>query len=212
MTSNKKIRVAIVGLGFGAEFIPIFQRHPNAEMYAICRRDRKELDAVGDRFGVAKRYTSYEELLKDPDAYSPGDLALITLVKIVALVVAASAAFRGGRVFPATFIGVAIGMFAAAVIPGFPLALAVACGIIGMLLVAARDGWISLFIAAAVSGDIGLLPYLCVIILPAWLLVSRAPELRVIPKKPSDEEPHAEAAPRRRGSRRPAPEGEGDTA
>jgi predicted dehydrogenase len=35
-----KIRVAIVGLGFGAEFIPIFQRHPNAEMYGICRRNR----------------------------------------------------------------------------------------------------------------------------------------------------------------------------
>ena len=65
--SEKKIRVAIIGLGFGAEFIPIYQRHPNAEMYAICRRDKKELDAVGDRFGIAKRYTSYDELLKDPN-------------------------------------------------------------------------------------------------------------------------------------------------
>ncbi len=46
MSSDKKIRVAIVGLGFGAEFIPIYQRHPNAEMYAICRRNQKELDAV----------------------------------------------------------------------------------------------------------------------------------------------------------------------
>ena len=31
----KKVRVAIVGLGFGAEFIPIYQQHPDAEMYAI---------------------------------------------------------------------------------------------------------------------------------------------------------------------------------
>ena len=37
----KRIRVAIVGLGFGAEFIPIFQAHPDAEMYAICQRNRK---------------------------------------------------------------------------------------------------------------------------------------------------------------------------
>jgi predicted dehydrogenase len=65
--SDRKVRVAIVGLGFGAEFIPIYQRHPNAEMYAICRRDRKELDACGDRFGIEKRYTSFEEMLKDPD-------------------------------------------------------------------------------------------------------------------------------------------------
>jgi predicted dehydrogenase len=62
-----KVRVAIVGLGFGAEFIPIFQAHPNAEMYAICRRNKTELDKVGDRYGIAKRYTSYEELLKDPN-------------------------------------------------------------------------------------------------------------------------------------------------
>ena len=39
MPADKKIRVAIVGLGFGAEFIPIYQNHPNAEIYAICRRD-----------------------------------------------------------------------------------------------------------------------------------------------------------------------------
>ena len=66
MASEKKVRVAIVGLGFGAEFIPIYQSHPNAEMYAICRRNRKELDACGDRFGVAVRHTSYDDLLKDP--------------------------------------------------------------------------------------------------------------------------------------------------
>ena len=62
-----KVRVAIVGLGFGAEFIPIYQNHPDAEMYAICRRNRKELDATGDRFKVAKRYTDYDDLLKDPN-------------------------------------------------------------------------------------------------------------------------------------------------
>ncbi len=27
---NKKINIAIVGLGFGAEFRPIYQRHTNA--------------------------------------------------------------------------------------------------------------------------------------------------------------------------------------
>jgi predicted dehydrogenase len=59
-TDSKRIRVAIIGLGFGAEFIPIYQRHPNAEMYGICRRDKKDLDAVGDRFGIKTRYTSYE--------------------------------------------------------------------------------------------------------------------------------------------------------
>jgi len=64
--SQKKINVAIVGLGFGKEFIPIYQRHPNANMYAICQRTREKLDEVGDQFGVTKRYTSFGELIQDP--------------------------------------------------------------------------------------------------------------------------------------------------
>ena len=151
------------------------------------------LGLVGGPITMFKGLDQMGELLADPDAYSAGDLALIVVIKLAALVVAASAAFRGGRVFPATFIGVAIGMLGHALIPGLPLGLAVACGLIGMLLVATRDGWLSLFMAAAVSGDIALLPWLCVIILPAWLLVTRAPELRIAPK-PAEAHP-AEARP-----------------
>jgi predicted dehydrogenase len=67
MPTDRKVRIAIVGLGFGAEFIPIYQRHPHAEMYAICRRNRRELDETGERFGIKARYTTYDELLKDPN-------------------------------------------------------------------------------------------------------------------------------------------------
>ena len=63
--SNRKINVAIVGLGFGAEFIPIYQRHPNAHLYAICQRNPKKLDTIGDAFGVNNRYTEFRDLLKD---------------------------------------------------------------------------------------------------------------------------------------------------
>ncbi len=62
-----KFRAAIVGLGFGAEFIPIYKRHPHAEMFAICPRNRDSLDRIGDAFGIERRYTDYAELLKDPD-------------------------------------------------------------------------------------------------------------------------------------------------
>ncbi len=66
MAGEKPIRVAIVGLGFGAEFIPIYQKYPGAEIYAISRRDRKGLDECGDRYGISTRYTDYRDLLKDP--------------------------------------------------------------------------------------------------------------------------------------------------
>ncbi len=65
--SDKKIKIAIVGLGFGAEFIPIYQRHPHAEMYAICQRNPEKLGQIGHAFKIPKRYSDYRELLKDPD-------------------------------------------------------------------------------------------------------------------------------------------------
>ena len=65
--STPKIRIALAGLGFGAEFNPIYLAHPNAEIAAICQRNPDKLKEIGDRYGIAKRYTSYEEMLKDPE-------------------------------------------------------------------------------------------------------------------------------------------------
>jgi predicted dehydrogenase len=62
-----KVRVGLIGLGFGAEFLPIYQAHPDAEVTAICQRSREKLDAVGDRFGIQARYTSFEDVLADPN-------------------------------------------------------------------------------------------------------------------------------------------------
>ena len=52
---RNKINVAIIGLGFGAEFIPIYQRHPNANLYAICQRNPEKLNEIGDAFGIEKK-------------------------------------------------------------------------------------------------------------------------------------------------------------
>src|SRR5690606_6873669 len=67
MMQKKVINVAIVGLGFGAEFIPIYQKHPNANMYAICQRNPEKLNEIGDHFSIEKRFDNYDELLKDPE-------------------------------------------------------------------------------------------------------------------------------------------------
>ena len=67
MAQDKKVRVAIIGLGFGAEFIPIYQNHPHVEMYAICQRNKEKLNQIGDAFGVETRYTEYADVLKDPN-------------------------------------------------------------------------------------------------------------------------------------------------
>jgi len=57
----------MIGLGFGAEFIPIYQAHPQAEVAAICRRNEAEMNKVGDQFGIGKRFTRYEDVLADPE-------------------------------------------------------------------------------------------------------------------------------------------------
>src|SRR5712664_2396337 len=104
----KKIRVAIVGLGFGAEFIPIYQAHPNAEMYAICRRNKGELDKCGERFKIKTRYTKFEDLLKDPNVdavhinspipdHAPQSLAALNAGKHVACTVPMATTVDGCR-------------------------------------------------------------------------------------------------------------------
>ena len=64
---SKTVNVAMIGLGFGAEFIPIYQSLPNANVQAICRRNESELHKVGDQFGIEKRYTDYDDVLADSD-------------------------------------------------------------------------------------------------------------------------------------------------
>ncbi len=64
---DRPVHVALVGLGFGAEFIPIYQAHPHARLVAICQRSRDKLDRIGDAFGIERRYTRYADLLRDRD-------------------------------------------------------------------------------------------------------------------------------------------------
>ncbi|BDZ65011.1 ion channel protein [Agromyces mangrovi Wang et al. 2018] len=137
------------------------------------------LGAIGGPITLFKGLDELQELTKDAADYDAWQLAGIVGVKIVALLIAAAAGFRGGRIFPTIFIGGAIGILAVAVVPAIPLPVAMAAAVLGVCLVVVRDGWLSLFIAIVVVGDIALLPMLCVLILPGWLLVARLPEMRV---------------------------------
>ena len=142
------------------------------------------LGIIGGPITLFKGLEQTGELLEHPDDYSPQQLALFTAVKVVALLIAASAGFRGGRIFPAVFIGVAFGLLGYALIPGLPISLAVACGTLGIVLAATRDGWIAIFVGVALCGDMAVLPLLCLIVLPVWLIVTKAPELVVHVREP----------------------------
>ena len=64
---NNPINVAMIGLGFGAEFIPIYQALESTNVYALCRRNEDELNKSADQFGVEKRYAKYDDVLADPN-------------------------------------------------------------------------------------------------------------------------------------------------
>ena len=64
---KEKVRVALVGLGFGAEFIPIYRHHPGVESLIICDANRAILDAAGDKFEIGRRTTELSSILEATD-------------------------------------------------------------------------------------------------------------------------------------------------
>lgn len=139
------------------------------------------LGALGGRETLFKGLEEMKEVSAHVADYSNGDLALMALVKLAALLVAAAAGFRGGRIFPAVFVGVAAGWAVVGVFESAPPAVVVASGVLGITIAATRSGWLSLFLAAAVVPDIELMPILLIATLAVWLLVAERHELRADP-------------------------------
>lgn len=137
------------------------------------------LGVLGGPITLFKGARQTAELIRDHAGFSLWALLLLIGIKLAALVISAAAGFRGGRIFPAIFIGAAVGVAAHAIMPAMPLGLALACGVMGVVLPVARDGWVALFIAVVLVGDATVLPVLCIAVLPAWLMVSRAPEMLI---------------------------------
>ncbi|ANF30538.1 ion channel protein [Leifsonia xyli] len=140
------------------------------------------LGALGGPVTMFKGLSQMNELVTNRADYSTWQVAAIVLIKLAALLVSASALFRGGRIFPSVFIGAAVGVLANALVPAVPLQVAVAAGVLGMTVAAARDGWVAIFVGVAVTQNLIILPILCLAILPAWLMVTRAPELLITPR------------------------------
>ena len=132
------------------------------------------LGAAGGHITLFKGLEEMQQIALS-QTLTAGDFLLIALVKLAALVIASASGFRGGRIFPAVFVGVALGFMLHAHVEAVPAAITVSCAILGMTLVVTRDGWLSLFMAAVVVPDTTLLPLLCIVMLPAWLLLAGKP-------------------------------------
>ncbi|EEV2160748.1 ion channel protein [Escherichia coli] len=145
------------------------------------------LGVIGGPVSLFKGLDEMQQMVAN-QAFSTSDYFLLAVIKLAALVVAAASGFRGGRIFPAVFVGVALGLMLHEHVPAVPAAITVSCAILGIVLVVTRDGWLSLFMAAVVVPNTTLLPLLCIVMLPAWLLLAGKPMMMV--NRPKQLPPH----------------------
>ena len=145
------------------------------------------LGVMGGPVSLFKGLDEMQQMVAN-QAFSTSDYFLLAVIKLTALVVAAASGFRGGRIFPAVFVGVALGLMLHEHVPAVPAAITVSCAILGIVLVVTRDGWLSLFMAAVVVPNTTLLPLLCIVMLPAWLLLAGKPMMMV--NRPKQQPPH----------------------
>lgn len=145
------------------------------------------LGVIGGPVSLFKGLDEMQQMMAN-QAFSTSDYFLLAVIKLAALVVAAASGFRGGRIFPAVFVGVALGLMLHEHVPAVPAAITVSCAILGIVLVVTRDGWLSLFMAAVVVPNTTLLPLLCIVMLPAWLLLAGKPMMMV--NRPKQQPPH----------------------
>jgi len=150
------------------------------------------LALIGGQITLFRGFDEMKLLALSSDSLSLGQLLAITLSKLAALVIAAACGFRGGRIFPAVFVGVSLGIMLHNHVDSVPAAITVSCAVMGLVLVVTRDGWLSLFMAVAVVPDLKLLPILCIVMLPAWLVLAGKPLMLVI----RTESPSQDDAPR----------------
>lgn len=145
------------------------------------------LGVIGGPVSLFKGLDEMQQMVAN-QAFSTSDYFLLAVIKLAALVVAAASGFRGGRIFPAVFVGVALGLMLHEHVPAVPAAITVSCAILGIVLVVTRNGWLSLFMAAVVVPNTTLLPLLCIVMLPAWLLLAGKPMMMV--NRPKQQPPH----------------------
>lgn len=145
------------------------------------------LGVMGGPVSLFKGLDEMQQMVAN-QVFSTSDYFLLAVIKLAALVVAAASGFRGGRIFPAVFVGMALGLMLHEHVPAVPAAITVSCAILGIVLVVTRDGWLSLFMAAVVVPNTTLLPLLCIVMLPAWLLLAGKPMMMV--NRPKQQPPH----------------------
>ena len=60
---SQKIRIGLVGLGFGINYLRVYLRHPNVEHVGLCDISEQKLQEVGRQFGITRLYRNLDDMI-----------------------------------------------------------------------------------------------------------------------------------------------------
>jgi predicted dehydrogenase len=63
----KILKIGVIGLGVGEAHLRGYQAISGCEVAAICDINPERLNEIGDRYGVANRFTDYKKIIENPD-------------------------------------------------------------------------------------------------------------------------------------------------
>jgi H+/Cl- antiporter ClcA len=169
-----------VGFGYALRWMhPIVHRVPVIPRLAIAGAALAGIVVVAGEVVMFSGQREMTTLLLESGDMSDGRVLLVAGAKLLSLAIAVAVGFRGGRIFPAVFVGLALGVFIHAIIPGIPLTLAAGAAMVGILIAFVRAWFLSLLMVTLIAGA-PVLPLLGVALLGAYLVAANAPELRVL--------------------------------
>ena len=62
---ERKLKVALVGLGFGGCFAEIYKEHPNVSELVLFDIDKARENEFKNRLGITSNYDTFEDVLAD---------------------------------------------------------------------------------------------------------------------------------------------------
>ncbi len=67
-----RVRIGVIGLGWVAQVVhlPILSHLPEAEIVAVCDRDRSRAKLVGEKFGIRRMYTDADQMLANEELHA----------------------------------------------------------------------------------------------------------------------------------------------
>jgi predicted dehydrogenase len=59
----KKVRIGLVGLGFGINYLRVYLRHPDVEYVGLCDISGQKLQEVGRQYGITRLYRNLDDMI-----------------------------------------------------------------------------------------------------------------------------------------------------